>query len=43
VLFPNDTPYMYFVAKCDTGEHAFGVTAEDQAANVELFQNDCPD
>jgi UPF0755 protein len=39
VLFPNDTPYMYFVAKCDTGEHAFGVTAEEQAANVELFQN----
>ncbi len=43
VLFPNDTPYMYFVAKCDTGEHAFGVTAEDQEANVEVFQNDCPD
>lgn len=42
VLFPNDTPYMYFVAKCDTGEHAFGVTDADQAANVEEFQNNCP-
>lgn len=42
VLFPDDTPYMYFVAKCDTGEHAFGVTAEDQQANVEKFQNNCP-
>jgi UPF0755 protein len=42
VLFPDDTPYMYFVAKCDTGEHAFGVTDADQAANVEQFQNNCP-
>jgi len=42
VLFPNDTPYMYFVAKCDTGEHAFAVTPDEQAANVELFQNNCP-
>ncbi len=42
VLFPNDTPYMYFVAICDTGEHAFAVTTEEQAANVEQFQNDCP-
>ena len=41
VLVPADTPYMYFVAKCDTGEHAFGVTPEDQAANVEEFQNNC--
>jgi UPF0755 protein len=41
VLFPADTPYMYFVAKCETGEHAFGVTPEDQAANVEQFQNNC--
>ena len=41
VLFPDDTPYMYFVAKCDTGEHAFAVTADEQAANVELFQNNC--
>ena len=41
VLFPDDTPYMYFVAKCDTGEHAFGVTTEDQEANVEQFQNNC--
>ncbi len=42
VLFPDDTPYMYFVAKCDTGEHAFAVSPEEQAANVELYQNaDC--
>lgn len=41
VLFPDDTPYMYFVAKCDTGEHAFGVTKEDQDANVEQYQNNC--
>ena len=33
---------MYFVAKCDTGEHAFAVTPDEQAANVELFQNNCP-
>jgi cell division protein YceG involved in septum cleavage len=33
---------MYFVAKCDTGEHAFGVTPEDQEANVAQFQNTCP-
>lgn len=39
VLFPNDTPYMYFVAKGDSGEHAFAVTAEEQAANVEAFLN----
>jgi len=39
VLFPDDTPYMYFVAKGDTGEHAFAVTAEEQAANVEQYLN----
>jgi UPF0755 protein len=39
VLFPDDTPYMYFVAKGDTGEHAFAVTAEEQAQNVELYLN----
>ena len=39
VLFPNDTPYMYFVAKGDTGEHAFAVTPEEQAENVELYLN----
>ena len=32
VLFPDDTPYMYFVAKGESGEHAFAVTAEEQAA-----------
>ncbi len=39
VLFPDDTPYMYFVAKGDTGEHAFAVTPEEQAENVELYLN----
>ena len=39
VLVPDDTPYMFFVAKGDSGEHAFAVTAEEQAANVELYQN----
>jgi UPF0755 protein len=39
VLFPDDTPYMYFVAKGDTGEHAFAVTKEEQDANVEQFLN----
>ena len=39
VLFPNDTPYMFFVAKGETGEHAFAVTAEEQAANVETYLN----
>jgi UPF0755 protein len=39
VLFPDDTPYMYFVAKGDTGEHAFAVTAEEQQANVDAFLN----
>jgi UPF0755 protein len=39
VLFPNDTPYMYFVAMGDSGEHAFAVTAEEQAANVERYLN----
>ena len=39
VLFPDDTPYMYFVAKGDSGEHAFAVTPEEQAQNVELYQN----
>ena len=39
VLFPDDTPYMYFVAKGDTGEHAFAVTAEEQQANVDKYLN----
>ncbi len=39
VLFPNDTPYMYFVAMGDSGEHAFAVTAEEQAANVDRYLN----
>lgn len=40
VLFPNDTPYMFFVAKQDgTSEHAFAVTAEEQNANVDTYLN----
>jgi UPF0755 protein len=39
VLFPNDTPYMYFVAKGESGEHAFAVTAEEQAQNVDQYLN----
>jgi UPF0755 protein len=40
VLFPNDTPYMYFVAKQDgSGEHAFAVTADEQQANVDQYLN----
>lgn len=39
VLFPDDTPYMFFVAKGDSGEHAFAVTADEQAANVDLYLN----
>jgi UPF0755 protein len=39
VLFPDDTPYMYFVAKGDSGEHAFAVTKEEQDANVATYAN----
>ena len=40
VLFPDDTPYMYFVARQDgSGEHAFAVTPEEQQANVNEFLN----
>lgn len=39
VLFPDDTPYMFFVAKGDSGEHAFAVTKEEQDANVAKYQN----
>jgi UPF0755 protein len=39
VLFPDDTPYMYFIAKGDSGEHAFAVTAEEQQANVDRYLN----
>jgi peptidoglycan lytic transglycosylase G len=39
VLFPADTPYMFFVAKDDgSGEHAFAVTKEEQDANVAKYQ-----
>ena len=41
VLFPDDTPYMYFVAKDDeSGEHAFSATIEEQTANIEKFYPD---
>ncbi|MFT4036860.1 MAG: endolytic transglycosylase MltG [Thermomicrobiales bacterium] len=39
VLFPKDTPYMYFVAMGDSGEHAFAVTPEEQQANVDKYLN----
>lgn len=39
VLFPNDTPYMYFVAMGDSGEHAFAVTLEEQQQNIDLYLN----
>jgi UPF0755 protein len=39
VLFPADTPYMFFVAKGDSGEHAFAVTAEEQQANIDTYLN----
>ena len=39
VLFPADTPYMYFVAKGDSGEHAFAVTADEQQANIDKYLN----
>lgn len=39
VLFPDDTPYMYFVAMGDSGEHAFAVTPEEQQANVDRYLN----
>jgi UPF0755 protein len=39
VLFPDDTPYMYFVAMGDSGEHAFAVTKEEQDANVDKYLN----
>jgi UPF0755 protein len=38
VLFPADTPYMFFVAKGASGEHAFAVTKEEQDANVAKYQ-----
>lgn len=38
VLVPDDTPYMFFVAKQDgSGEHAFAVTAEEQDENVRKY------
>lgn len=38
VLYPEETPYMFFVAKQDgTGEHAFAATKEEQDANVARY------
>jgi UPF0755 protein len=40
VLYPDDTNYMFFVAKNDgSGEHAFAVTKAEQDANVERYLN----
>jgi len=39
VLFPAETEYMYFVAKGESGEHAFAVTYEEQQANVDAYLN----
>ena len=39
VLFPEPNPYMFFVAKGDgSDEHFFAETAEEQAANVEIYK-----
>ena len=38
VLFPADTPFMFFVAKGETGEHAFAATKEEHDANVAQYQ-----
>lgn len=38
VLEPAPTDYMFFVAKGDTGEHAFAVSKEEHDANVAEFQ-----
>ena len=39
VLTPDETDYMFFVAKGDgSGEHAFAVTAEEQQANIDAFR-----
>lgn len=39
VLFPAETEYIYFVAKGDTGEHAFATNFEDHQANVDQWLN----
>lgn len=38
VLFPAETDFLYFVAKGDTGEHAFATTLEEQNMNVAEWQ-----
>ena len=38
VLFPAETDFMFFVAKGDTGEHAFAATQEEHQANVDQYQ-----
>lgn len=40
VLVPAVTDYMYFVAKGDSGEHAFAVTKAEQDANDALYNGD---
>ena len=39
VLQPAETEFMYFVAKGDSGEHAFASTYEEQQANVDAYLN----
>ncbi len=39
VLDPAQTEFMYFVAKGDSGEHAFAATYEEQQANVDAYLN----
>ena len=42
VLYPEETDYMFFVAKGDSGEHAFAVTLDEQTANIEKYLNNQP-
>lgn len=37
-LDPAQTDYMFFVAKGDTGEHAFAVTLAEHEANIDRYQ-----
>lgn len=39
VLNPDDNNYLFFVAKGDSGEHAFAETQAEQDANIERYQN----
>ena len=39
VLYPAETDYLFFVAKGDTGEHAFAATFEEHQANIDQWLN----